>query len=73
MVLFCGFAYQVGRLVLGTRSGERPQPVDGETADWGMVATIVAAGAAVVSAFYLPAPHLALVRAAAQVVAGGAR
>jgi hydrogenase-4 component F len=73
VVLFCGFAYQVGRLVLGPQSADRSRPFDPETADWGMVATSAAAGVAVVSAFYLPGPLLALVSSAAQVVAGGGR
>jgi hypothetical protein len=38
-----------------------------------MVANLAAASAAVVSAFYLPAPLLALIKAAAVVVAGGVK
>jgi hydrogenase-4 component F len=44
VVLFCGFAYQIGRLVLGPQSPARA----------------------------LPGPLIALVRAAAHVVSGGA-
>jgi hydrogenase-4 component F len=71
VILFCGFSYQAGRLTLG------PQPVNGtppapETIDLGMSVTLVAAAIAVVSAFYLPAPLMALIRAATKVVWGGA-
>jgi hydrogenase-4 component F len=73
VVLFCGFAYQVGHLVLGpprdpadTRVSER------ERVDLGMATIIVAACLAVVSSFYLPAPLMALIRAATQVVWGDA-
>jgi len=38
----------------------------------GMAAAVVAAVIAVVSAFYLPAPLIALIRAATEVVWGGA-
>jgi len=70
VVLFCGFAYQVGRLVLGPprEGGRAPDP---EVFDIGMGTTIVATIVAVVSAFYLPGPLMALVHAAAQVVGGG--
>jgi len=71
VVLFCGVAYQVGRLVLGPPRdpSERrvPQP---ERLDLGLLTTLVAAALAVVSAFYLPAPLLALVHGAARVVWG---
>jgi hydrogenase-4 component F len=73
IVLFCGVAYQVGRIVLGPprSSAERrvPQP---ERLDFGMGTTVVAAIVAVVSAFYLPRPLLALIHAATYVVWGGA-
>jgi hydrogenase-4 component F len=71
-VLFCGFSYQVGRLVLGSDSdrGERsPEP---EVLELGMGTTLVAALIAVVSAFYLPGPLMALIRAATTVVWGPA-
>jgi hydrogenase-4 component F len=80
VVLFCGFAYQVGRLVLG------PQPASasgfgaassdaaaGVTAaperfDLALGTAIAAAIIAIVSAFYLPGPLMALIRAATNVV-----
>jgi hypothetical protein len=69
IVLFCGFSYQVGRLVLGPPRDPAdrrvPQP---ERFDLGMATAIVAAGIAMVSAFYLPSPLMALIRAAADVV-----
>jgi hypothetical protein len=72
IVLFCGFAYQVGHLVLGPPRDPAdrrvPQP---ERFDIGMATAIAAAVIAVVSAFYLPAPLMALIRAATQVVWGG--
>jgi hydrogenase-4 component F len=71
-VLFCGFSYQVGRLVLGSdaRTGERPE--EPEAFELGMGTTLVAALIAVVSAFYLPGPLMALIRAATSVVWGTA-
>ena len=71
VVLFCGFAFQVGRLVLGAsppREGPAPVP---ETIDLSLGAALAAAAIAIVSTFYLPGSLLALVRAAAAVVAGG--
>lgn len=72
VVLFCGFAYQVGQVVLGPPRDPAdrrvPQP---ERFDLGMVTTIGVAAVAVVSTFYLPAPLMALIRAATQVVWGG--
>ena len=72
VVLFCGFAYQVGRLVLGPPRAPGENPPDPEKLDLGTVTAIVAAVIAVVSAFYLPAPLIALIRAATEVVWGGA-
>jgi hydrogenase-4 component F len=72
VVLFCGFFYQAGRLTLGARpiGGERaPDP---ETFDLGAGVTLVAAFLAILSAFYLPGPVIALIRAAARVVWTGA-
>jgi hydrogenase-4 component F len=73
VVLFCGFAFQVGRLVLGPPRDPKdrrvPQP---ERFDISMATAIVAAIVAIVSAFYLPASLLALIHAATQVVWGGA-
>ena len=67
IVLFCGFAYQVGHLVLGPprdpADRRMPQP---ERFDAAMATVIAAAAIAVVSAFYLPAPLMALIRAATQ-------
>jgi hydrogenase-4 component F len=69
VVLFCGFTYQIGQLVLGPRRSvtERRVPVP-ERLDFAMVTTIVAALAAAISAFYLPEPLLLLIHAATQVV-----
>jgi hydrogenase-4 component F len=69
IVLFCGFAYQIGRLVLGPprEASERRVP-EPERLDLGMMTAIAAAVLAVVSAFYLPAPLLALIHAATRVV-----
>jgi len=72
VVLFCGFAYQVGHIVLGPPRdpADRRKPLP-ERFDLGMATTIVAAIAAAVSAFYLPGPLIALIRAATEVVRGG--
>ena len=61
VILFCGFAYQIGRLVLGEqpRGRSRVAP-DPETLDLGMGVTLVAALVAVVSTFYLPGPLMGL-------------
>jgi hydrogenase-4 component F len=71
VVLFCGFAYQVGRFVLGPPRdpADRRKPLP-ERFDLATGTAIVAAALAVVSAFYLPAPLMALIRAATQVVWG---
>ncbi len=71
VVLFCGFAFQVGRLVLGPSRDplDRRVPLP-ERIDLATGTAIVTAGLAVVSAFYLPAPLLALIRAATGVVWG---
>jgi hydrogenase-4 component F len=72
VVLFCGFMFQIGRIVLGPprdpKDRRKPLP---ERLDLGMGATMVAAAVAIVSAFYLPASLLALIHAAARVVSGG--
>ncbi|HSD67857.1 MAG TPA: proton-conducting transporter membrane subunit, partial [Vicinamibacteria bacterium] len=94
VVLFCGFFYQVGRLVLGEGPGllrgegswasaqDKPgltpaadgrpldHPVLPERLDLALGTTVIAAAIAVISAFYLPAPLVALVRAAVRVVEG---
>jgi hydrogenase-4 component F len=72
VVLFCGFAYQVGHLVLGSPPEFTKDAPDPERFDLGMATAIAAAVIAVVSAFYLPAPLIALIRAATEVVGGGA-
>ncbi len=71
IVLFCGFAYQVGRIVLGPPRdpADRRKPLP-ERMDLGMNTTIVAAILAMVSAFYLPGPLMALIRSATAVVWG---
>lgn len=72
VVLFCGFAYQIGRLALGRDGGDRTSNLDRESLDLGMVVTLAAAVLAIATTFYMPAPLLALVRAATAVVAGRA-
>jgi hypothetical protein len=71
VILFCGFAYQIGRLVLGEQAVDRPSAPDPETLDWGVGVTLVAALIAIVSTFYLPGPLMGLIRAAAAVVSEG--
>jgi hydrogenase-4 component F len=68
VVLFCGFAYQAGHLVLGPRQKAGERVPDPERFDLGMTTTLVAAVIAIVSAFYLPGPLMALIHAATQVV-----
>ncbi len=72
VLLFCGFLYQVGRLVLGVprESSEWPTP-EPERLDLCMGTTLVAAVLAVVSAFYLPGGLLRLVQSATRVVEMG--
>lgn len=72
VVLFCGFFYQVGRLVLGPQSAARDRAAEPERLDLAMGTTLLAAVLAVVSAFYLPGPLLALIHAAVRVVEGAA-
>jgi len=71
VLLFCGFFYQVGRLVLGAQPPAQGQAPDPEQFDPGSAVTLAAAVLAVVSAFYLPQGLLELVHAAARVVEGG--
>jgi hydrogenase-4 component F len=71
VLLFCGFFYQVARLVLGTQAPAQRLPPDPEQADVGGAVTLVAAVLAVISAFYLPQGLLELIHAAARVVEGG--
>jgi hydrogenase-4 component F len=72
VVLFCGFAFQIGRLVLGPSRdpSDRRVPFP-ERFDVGMATAIVAAIVAAVSAFYLPGPLMSLIRSATHVVWGG--
>jgi hydrogenase-4 component F len=72
VLIFCGFFYQVGRLVLGPEPdwATRPRP-DPERLDAGTATTLVAAVLAVISAFYLPQGLLDLIHAAVSVVEGG--
>jgi hydrogenase-4 component F len=72
VVLFCGFFYQMGRLTLGQDATPAARTVLPERLDLAMGTTLVAAILAVVSAFYLPQPLLAIIRAAVRVVEGAA-
>jgi len=73
IVLFCGFAFQVGRLVLGPPRdpADRRVPL-AERLDVGTGTAIAAAMLAVVSSFYMPASLMALIQAATRVVWGAA-
>jgi hydrogenase-4 component F len=73
IVLFCGFAFQIGRLVFGPPRdpNDRRVPLP-ERFDLGMATAVVVAIVAMISAFYLPASMLALIHAATTVVWGGA-
>jgi hydrogenase-4 component F len=72
VLLFCGFFYQVGRLVLGPdpdwTTQRKPDP---ERVDAGTATTLLAAVIAVASSFYLPQSLLDLIHAAVSVVEGG--
>jgi hydrogenase-4 component F len=71
VLLFCGYFYQVGRLVLGAQpAGPRRAP-DPERLDAATGVTMLAAILAVGSAFYLPQGLLDLIHAAVIVVEGG--
>lgn len=72
VVLFCGFSYQAGRLTLGPQPTDGEHPAAPEILDLSAGVTMVTAVLAVVSAFYLPEPLMALLRAAARVVWEGA-
>jgi hydrogenase-4 component F len=71
VVLFCGFAFQVGRLVLGPPRdpADRRVPTP-ERFDLSTGTAMFAAVVAVVSGFYLPGPLLDLIHAAVRVVWG---
>ncbi|HJS57156.1 MAG TPA: proton-conducting transporter membrane subunit [Vicinamibacteria bacterium] len=68
VLLFCGFFYQVGRLVLGGQPEHPARVPDPERFDAGSATTILAGAVAVVSAFYLPQGLLDLIHAAVRVV-----
>jgi hydrogenase-4 component F len=70
VLLFCGFFYQIGRLVLGEQPDATASPPDPERFDAAMATAILAAVVAVVSAFYLPPGLLALIHGAVGVVEG---
>jgi hydrogenase-4 component F len=70
VALFCGVAYQIGRLVAGPPPPPEAKAPDPERFDVALATATVAAGLAVVSAFYLPGPLVALIRAATDVVWG---
>jgi hydrogenase-4 component F len=69
VLLFCGFFYQLGRVVLGA-AGERAAPhrPSPERVDAGTTTMLLTAVMAVVSAFYLPGGLLELIHAAVRVV-----
>ena len=71
VLLFCGFFYQVGRMLLGERPSTQALERDAERFDAGSLTTLFAATLAVVSAFYLPQALLDLIHAAVRVVEGG--
>ncbi|HEY7516310.1 MAG TPA: proton-conducting transporter membrane subunit, partial [Vicinamibacteria bacterium] len=71
VLLFCGFFYQLGRLVLGGQPGEERAAPEAERLDAGSAVTLVAATLAVGSAFYLPRGLLDLIHSAVRVVEGG--
>jgi hydrogenase-4 component F len=70
VLLFCGFLYQTGRLVLGEGPAAPARVPDPERLDAGSATTILTAILAVVSAFYLPQGLLDLIHAAVRVVEG---
>jgi len=72
VVLFCGFAYQIGRLVLGSRQAEGVTAAEPEVWDFALGVTAASAALAIISTFYLPGPMLRLIRAAADIVSRGA-
>jgi hydrogenase-4 component F len=71
VLLFCGFFYQVGRLVLGAQPATQGPLSEPERFDVGSAVTLGAAALAVGSAFYLPPAMLDLIHAAVRVVEGG--
>jgi hydrogenase-4 component F len=72
-MLFCGMAFQIGRLVLGApRAPQDGHVPEHEWFDLGMAVAIATAVVASVSAFYLPRFVVTLIHAATQVLGGGA-
>jgi hydrogenase-4 component F len=70
VALFCGVAYQIGKLVTGPPPPPSLRAPDPERFDIALATTTAAAIIAVVSAVYLPGPLLSLIHAATQVVWG---
>jgi len=70
VALFCGIAFQIGRVVAGPPPAPGTTAPDPERFDVALATASVAAVLAVVSAFYLPGPLVALIRAATAVVWG---
>jgi hydrogenase-4 component F len=68
IVLFCGFAFQIGRIVFGPEAAHEAGGPDAETFDLGTGTSVVAAVLAVGLSFYLPGFFMALLRGAAQVI-----
>ncbi|MEO8677671.1 MAG: proton-conducting transporter membrane subunit [Vicinamibacterales bacterium] len=68
VALFCGIAYQVGWIVIGPPRNPALKPPDPERFDVALTTAMVAAIVAVISSFYLPAPLIALIHAATDVV-----
>ena len=68
VALFCGFAYQVGWIVIGPPRDPALKPPDPERFDVALSTATVAAVVAVVSSFYLPGPLMALIQSATDVV-----
>jgi len=68
VALFCGIAFQIGRVVAGPPPAPGTTAPDPERFDVALATASVAAVLAVVSAFYLPGPLVALIRAATAVV-----
>jgi hydrogenase-4 component F len=70
VLLFCGFFYQTGRLVLGEQPRGATRVPDPERFDVGTATTMLSAVLAVASAFYLPQGLLDLIHAAVRVIEG---
>jgi hydrogenase-4 component F len=70
VLVFCGFFYQAGRLVLGGQPAAPVRVPDPEVFDASSLTMIAVAVLAVVSGFYLPQGLLDLIHAATRVVEG---